>query len=305
MTTDRTFSVATYDSFAAAPFGGSQAAVVSDAADIDRATRIRIARELGLPATGFVSSVADDEVAVQFFSTVMEQPMCGHGTVAVLTRLVEQGLVTPGERTVRLRLPKTTADVVVTASVDGPRVMLDVQPPDMRGSDVDPGRLASVLGLDTGGFHPNLPVLVVAGDFVHLAVPLRDLKTAHAVTPDFPAIVALCHAHGIETVAVFSLETEDPAATLHVRDFCPAVGVPESAGAGTTNAALACYLVRHGHVVPGEDGTAHLMAEQGMEVGRPSRVHSAVTVAADGTIARLQVGGTARKVMDGTLLAPA
>ena len=45
---------ALYDAFSDKPFGGSQAAVISDAIEINGASRTRIAREIGMPATCFV-----------------------------------------------------------------------------------------------------------------------------------------------------------------------------------------------------------------------------------------------------------
>ena len=128
-------------------------------------------------------------------------------------------------------------------------------------------------------------------------VPLSGLDAMRAIEPDFSGMIDFCHAYGIETIAVFCTEVENALNTIHVRDFCPAVGVSESAAAGTTNAALTSYLVRHGLVPTNQDEiTVH--AEQGLELGRPSSIQSVVTLSAE-TILRLQVGGIATRVMDG------
>ena len=88
-----TLPIAFYDAFSDRAFGGSQAAVVSDASELDGKTRFRIAKELGLPATAFVSHADSGSVTAQFYSTVAELPMCGHGTMALMTRMVEEGLL--------------------------------------------------------------------------------------------------------------------------------------------------------------------------------------------------------------------
>ena len=75
---------------------------------------------------------------------------------------------------------------------------------------------------------------------------------------------------------------------------------PESAAAGTTNAALTGYLIRHGIVRANGDGRIAVQAEQGHEINRPSSIRSVAFVENDG-IARLQVGGVATKVADGAL----
>ena len=123
------------------------------------------------------------------------------------------------------------------------------------------------------------------------------------IKPRFEGIIQFCQEHKLDTVAVFCSEVERPGYTLHVRDFCPAVGVPESAAAGTTNAALAAYLVRHEIVKENSDGQIVIEAEQGHEISRPSSIRSVVAID-DGSIARLQIGGVATKVMDGQLYLP-
>lgn len=293
-----------YDSFTDVPFGGSPAAVVTDAAGIDAETRFRIAKEIGAPATGFVSSHDDSSVTVQFFSTIMELPMCGHGTMALMTRMVELGVCdwTKGdELAAELRLPKGNATVELTRQEDDrPVTMLDVKPSGFRTDNFDPAELARLLGIETGDFAEDRPLETAVADFVHLVVPTRGLDAMRRITPDFDGIIRFCHAHGIETVVAFSTEVEQEGRSVHVRDFCPAVGVAESAAAGTTNGVLTSYLVRHGIVAANDDGQVHVHAEQGMEIGRPSSVRSVATLQS-GSIERLQVGGMATKIMDGEL----
>ena len=100
--------------------------------------------------------------------------------------------------------------------------------------------------------------------------------------------------------SAFSTEVVNPNHSLHVRDFCPAVGVAESAAAGTTNAALAGYLLRNCRVQADAEGAVTVRSEQGLELGRPSKVTSRIATT-EGRITRLQVGGVASKIMDGVL----
>ena len=296
----KTLPIATYDAFSATAFGGSQAAVLTDAANIDRDTRQRIAREIGMPATAFVEAYGDDWIQVQFMSTVMELPMCGHGSLCLVTHMLESGLM-PAGGDIELRLPRSTARVAVNECANGRfEVMLDIAPPTFESAPADVDDLLAVLGLDAGALASQLPLETARGDFVHLVVPLAGLDAMRAIRPDFDGMVRFCHAQGIETIATFCLETEDPGKTLHVRDFCPAVGVSESAAAGTTNAALSCYLQRHALLAP-DTPLLDLEAEQGLELGRPSRIHSRLAIGEDGRIDRLQVGGVATLVFSGEI----
>jgi trans-2,3-dihydro-3-hydroxyanthranilate isomerase len=302
-----TLPFALYDAFSDTAFGGSPAGVVSDAAWLDVDARRRIARELGAPATGFVTACGGNSIGARFLSTVTELPMCGHGTLALMTRMLELGNLNwnGGERIdLELCLPSATAAVEISRRDDGrPLVMLDIQPPRFRRDSLDSEILATLLGLGKEDFQPEWPMETASGDFVHLVVPARDLAAMRRIGPDFGGLTLFCREHGIDTVAVFCTEVERPDHSLHVRDFCPAVGVPESAAAGTTNGALTSYLIRHGILRDHGDGRIAVQAEQGHEIERPSSIRSVVSMNA-GTIARLQVGGVATKVLDGQLHVP-
>ena len=54
-----------YDAFTEVAFGGSQAAVILDANTLDVQQRVKIAREIGLPATAFVDDIGDDWVTAR------------------------------------------------------------------------------------------------------------------------------------------------------------------------------------------------------------------------------------------------
>ena len=302
-----TVPFALYDAFSDTAFGGSQAGVVSDAAWLDADARRRIARELGAPATGFVTACGDHSIGARFLSTVAELPMCGHGTIGLMTRMVELGVVNwnGGDRIdVELCLPSTTAAVEISRRDDGrPLVMLDVRPPLFRQDVLDAEELAGLLGLGMEDYRREWPIETASGDFVHLVVPVRNLAAMRRIDPDFAGLTRFCHDHGLQTVAVFCTEVERPDHTLHLRDFCPAVGVSESAAAGTTNGALTGYLVRNGIVRENGDGRIVVQAEQGHEIERPSSIRSVVAMNGD-AIARLQVGGVATKVVDGHLHLP-
>ena len=303
-----TLPFALYDAFSDTAFGGSQAAVISDAAALEADVRQRIAREIGAPATGFVTGSDERSISARFLSTVTELPMCGHGTMGLMTRMVEEGVLDwrGAERIdVELRLPTAMAAVEITRRDDGrPLIMLDIAPPSFRQDRFDIEWLARLLTLDKDDFGRDWPMETVGGDFVHLVVPVKDLAAMRRVAPDFTGLVYFCHDHDVQTVALFCTEVERPGSTIHVRDFCPAVGVSESAAAGTTNAALTSYLIRHGIVRQDGDGRIVVRAEQGLELGRPSAIRSVVAMEGE-TVTRLQVGGVATKVMDGQLHLPA
>ncbi|WP_417432455.1 PhzF family phenazine biosynthesis protein [Kiloniella sp.] len=295
---------ASYDAFTDVPYSGSQSAVILGASGISEAHRAKIAKEIGAPATSFVDDVSGNRVKVQFFSTVMELPMCGHGTVCLITRLVENNLLKSGGEDwneVILDLPKGPSVVQYRRNTAGRcEVMLNVTPADYSPAEINMDVLAKLLGVDCTAFSQNLPVEVATGDFIHLCLPLRNCAAMNALQPDFGALADFCIANNLETIATFSTETVNPDRNIHVRDFCPAVGVAESAAAGTTNAALAGYLWRNNLITPNSDGLVTVQAEQGIKLGRPSHVTSHIATT-KGLIKRIQVGGVASKIIEGFL----
>jgi len=100
-------------------------------------------------------------------------------------------------------------------------------------------------------------------------------------------------------VLVFTLETERSDATVHVRFFAPAIGVPEDPATGSANGSLGAYLVHH-RAVPVADATNHFLSEQGAEMGRPSTLFLLVD-RSRGEVTRVRVGGQVVPVVEGTV----
>ena len=294
--------VALFDAFTDKALGGSVAAMVDTAADLDAVQMQRVAKEFGAPATCFISAASSERVDVRFFSTMTEYPRCGHGTMGLMTWLVERGIVACGDdqpATVTLRTPSATADVNLQRRDDGRiEVMLKLAQASFEPTPIDAAELTGPLGIDAAQFAEQLPIELSRSDFVSLLVPIGNLAGMHAVTPDFGAITSLCRAHGIGTVALLSNETEHPSSTIHCREFAPALGTPEAPASGTTNRVYACYLLRHGLLESMPDGRRTVVAEQGYEMGRPSEIRTELTLK-NGSVTNLRVGGVATKSMEG------
>ena len=298
------YRTALFDAFSESALGGSVAGMVADAGALDAHRMQRIARELGAPATAFITGVDASRIDVRFFSTLTEYPMCGHGTVGLLTWLVERGVFAlDGAHPLSLtvRTPAGSAPVEVRRRGDGrSEVMLTLDAVRFEASPLDTADLAPLLGVEADAFADRPPVELTRSEFTHVIARVRDLAAMRALTPDFGAIAARCRQFGGHTLALFTTETECTVNTIHCREFCPAVGTPEAPASGTTNRALACYLLRHGLIDAPSDGRTAIVAEQGYEMGRPSLIHTELRLA-DGCIAGIRTGGVATKSVEGTL----
>jgi len=88
--------------------------------------------------------------------------------------------------------------------------------------------------------------------------------------------------------------------------FAPEMGIVEDAATGSAAGPLGVYLVRHGVVTPNATdptGDMRIWLEQGVEMGRPSRI--AVDIVGDGAVVRdVRVGGEAVIIAEGELYLP-
>ena len=301
------YPVAFYRAFSDTVFGGSMAGIIAQAQNLAAGQMLQIAQEIGAPATGFITAIDEHGVDVRFFSTLTEYPMCGHGTMGLMTWLVEHGWFVPdngGTVTTTLRTPAMASDVEIRIREDGrPEVLLSLAPAVFEPTVLRTDELAGVLGITQEPFRDDLDMKVTTTDFRSLLVPIRSVTDLETVTPDFAAITALCHRASVDTIALFTPITENPDPMIRCREFCPAVGTPEAAASGTTNRAISCYLYQTGQLGDLQNGRLTLRSEQGHEMGRPSVIMSELSTR-NGQVVEVRVGGLATKTIEGKFFLP-
>jgi trans-2,3-dihydro-3-hydroxyanthranilate isomerase len=299
------------DVFTDRPFGGNPLAVFPDAAGLDTATMQQLAREMNLSETTFVFPPNDPgaDFKVRIFTPAGELPFAGHPVVGTHWTLAHLGRVA-------LHAPVTTVRFELGVGVraaalhvaDGQvtQVVMDHQAPAFFAvaDDEQTARLARALGLAPDAI--NGPVQVVSTGIRQLFVPVRALADVQALSPkrqDTAALSQLCAEldpaeHCNECVMVLTQETVAPEATVHTRLFAPGLGVGEDPATGSASGGLGAYLVARGRL-PATLPTTHLVAEQGLEMGRASRLHIAVDGEPD-VITMVRVGGQVVPVIEGT-----
>ena len=296
------------DVFTDVPFGGNPLAVFPEAEGLTSEEMQKLAREMNLSETTFVlpPEAQGADFKVRIFTPAVELPFAGHpvvGTHWVLAHLGRVDLKAPvTEVRFELGVGVLPADLeVADGRVD--RVVITSDQPRFLTVLEDLTELAAGLGIpaeaitDTG-----LPVQVVSTGMPTLMVPVRSLAEVQALDAGNLNVAALrraCEPVGTESVLLFTFETERPEATVHVRMFAPALGVPEDPATGSANGTLGAYLVHHQAVTVSE-GTNHFISEQGAEMGRPSTLHLLVD-RAGGEVTRVRVGGQVVPVVEGTV----
>jgi trans-2,3-dihydro-3-hydroxyanthranilate isomerase len=298
------------DVFTDVPFGGNPLAVFPDAVGLSNQQMQQLALELNLSETTFVlpPETPGADFKVRIFTPKAELPFAGHplvGTHWVLAHLGRVALAEPvTEVTFELGVGLRTARLHV-AGGRVTRVVTDHQAPQFlaTASRAQVERLAAAFKLapaailDTGK-----PVQAVSTGFPQLFVPVRSLAEVQGIDPislDTALVSQVCGELGLPgaDVAIFCMETVYPDRHVHMRFVAPHHGIPEDPATGSASGGLASYLVHHG-LIPATPPLTTIVTEQGIEMGRPSKV----TVEVEGTaedIRMVRVSGDVVLVMEG------
>ena len=262
------------DVFTDQPFLGNPVAVVIGAEDLEAAAMQRIARWTNLSETTFLlkSEVADYRLRI--FTPAQELPFAGHPTIGSAHAALESGFV-------RDKSKLTQECGVGVLELEAESETIFVKGPQPKIADVRKKLpfASKLLRIDVGA-------VWVVGE-----VP--DSKRLAELKPDMQSLAAFSIDHEAAGVTLFAASRDDDA-SMHVRSFAPAHGIPEDPVCGSGNLAVAAYLQATNQLA--RFGSRYV-ARQGMQVGRDGRVH--VRVDPDG----IRVGGAAVTCIDGRLRA--
>jgi trans-2,3-dihydro-3-hydroxyanthranilate isomerase len=261
--------------------------VIGDADGIDDDAMLRVARETRLSETTFVQSPDADgaDYRNRIFTIAGELPFAGHpslGTAVVVARA-------RGERSVRY-VQQTVAGlqpVGVELTQDGRRASAwMLQEPAVFGVEVDRAKAMAAAGLFPEDAHPALQPQVVSTGVPHVIAPVGSDGALARAAPDGIALAALLD--GVEAVVLYIVALEPERGRAHARGLTPSVTGGEDPATGSAAGPLCAYTARR-------IGTERLVIEQGLEMGRPSRLEAEI----EGD--RVRVAGEVVVLVDGFL----
>jgi trans-2,3-dihydro-3-hydroxyanthranilate isomerase len=143
------------------------------------------------------------------------------------------------------------------------------------------------LGLGPGDGHPELPVQPVSCGIYHLMVPLRDGVALARARPSLARVSAITAETA--TMVLYAFVPDFDSGAVRARGFFEAPDrVLEDPATGSAAGPLCAYLHRHA-------GVDRLRIDQGVELGRPSRLDAAVERD------RVRVGGECVILLEGEL----
>jgi len=295
------------DVFTDRPFAGNPLCVVPDGRGLTPEQMQAIAKEMNLSETTFVLPPTDPKADywMRIFTPAKEIPFAGHPSIGTAFVLASQGRILLREPVTRIHQQVGIGTLPIEIEVVNRRpgrIIMTQGAPVFGGAIRDVAPMAAALGIDAATLAASpLPIQAVSTGLHHLMVPLPDLRTLGALRPHFGLLDRLLADAGALGCYAFTLETGSAEVMARARMFAPGAGVPEDPATGSAVGPLGAYLAIHG-VLPRDRRT--LWVEQGIEMGRPSRMWVEVERDEAGMPVGVRVGGTAVPVISGTIHVP-
>jgi trans-2,3-dihydro-3-hydroxyanthranilate isomerase len=315
------------DVFTDRPFAGNPLAVFPAAEGLTDAEMQAIAREMNLSETTFVLPTTPAGAAegatyrMRIFTPGLELPFAGHPSIGTAWVLADERAFPLAEPVTEVRQEVAIGVLPLAIDVADGRpgaVTMTLGAPELRATlpPAEVTELATALGVEPdalgwtdadGTVHDagRVPPRVMAMGLAYLVVPFRDRTVLAGVTSDRNAAASMVAGrHGCDSVALVAPGNAGAVAEadVHARVLIdPAVGIQEDPATGSAAGLIAAYL---GVLGGAQDEVRHLVIEQGVEIGRPSRLDVQASFDSDGQPRGTRLTGRTVPVLAGTLELP-
>jgi trans-2,3-dihydro-3-hydroxyanthranilate isomerase len=277
------------DVFTSERFGGNPLAVFLDADGLDGETMQKIAREMNLSESTFVMQPSDERAThhVRIFTPGRELPFAGHPTLGTAFVLQHAGRGTPD-------LAFQMEAGIIPVRTEGKMLWMTPPPAEALSAAVDRAAVAQALGLPVSTV--MMPPQVFGGrGIVFLCVLLDTEQNVDWVMLDRRDLVkATSEDVGEGDVLIFSYQ----AGKAYSRMFADlASKIDEDPATGSSVAPL-CAALAWWRLL--DQSRTSLVVQQGVAMGRPSRLHARFSV--EGTyVQQIVVGGEVVPVYESVL----
>jgi len=280
------------DVFTDRPFGGSRLNLFPDGGKVEPAMMQQLAMEMGAGETAFIVPPRErpgDRSGLRVFTPAAEIPFGGHSVLGATFALDHLELLPA--RAERFTWELEAGDYEVVIRDEGARrsYSLVQDAPQFMGQYYHREKVAAALGIDEEEITiTGLPCEVISTGLPIHIVPVASLETIRHINLRRREADAIARDLGFGDLFAFTCETESPEATVHCRMFAPHFGIPEDAASGAATGSLVAYLLKHRLVKPAP--RVRIVSEQGLELGRPSRIIAEADVVG-GNARSIEVGG--------------
>ena len=284
------------DVFTDQPFSGNPLAVVLDAEGCSTEQMQQIAGEFNLSETAFPMRPTDAERSegadyrLRIFTPDVELPFAGHPSVGSAWWLAQIGRIEPG--IVHQRCGAGLLPIEVderSAKLTGGAASVS--------DPIAPGPALAAVGLNDS-------------DLVDRDVQIASAGLGYAIVFVTPESIARCQpdisvlresfSYPSPATGVYVVAWDRVARHARARMFAGDIGTPEDPATGSAALALGALLVARGECA---EGVTTFTVDQGVDMGRPSRLEITCDVAS-GSAKSLQVSGSAVLIAEGRIAVP-
>ncbi len=278
----------TLNSFAKSMEGGNPAAVVFDADHLSQADMKKIAEKIGFSETAFVMNSNLADFKVRFFTPAEEVDLCGHATIGAFYMLLSEKRITPGHYT-----QETKAGILNVYVKEDMSIIMNQSLPTFF-ETLDREEIAGSLNISVAQIDANFPLQIVSTGLKDIIVPIKDLSILSSIKPDFEKVAAISKKYDVVGYHLFTLESLHNS-NAHTRNLAPLYGIPEESATGTSNGALACYMLKYGAL--SQQTVDNVIIEQGYSMDKPSEILVSLSTLGD-KIEEVRVGGKALNISE-------
>ena len=270
------------DVFAERPLAGNGLAVLHGADDLDEETMLAFARETRLSETTFVQVASEPgaEYRNRIWTPIGEIPFAGHPSLGTAVAVARER----GESAAAYVQQCGAGLQPIEVELEGDRASASMvqNEPDF-GPEVERSAAMACVGLQQADAHPELAPQVVSTGLAHLLAPVAEAESLARCAPDYAAIRELLEPLGAHNHYLTWLEPGGSRA--RARGFMGGEA-GEDPATGSAAGPLCAYLAER-------LGVRALEIEQGVEMGRPSRL------LAERVKTGVRVSGTVIAIADG------
>jgi PhzF family phenazine biosynthesis protein len=273
------------DAFTKKPFEGNSAGVAF-AENLTEEEMQKIAREMNVAETAFLSESTEADYNLRWFTPTVEVNLCGHATIASLHFLHENNLIKDNSEVSF----KTLSGILNCGMKDG-QYFMQIPIYSLNEFNRSKKEIIEALGIKKDELAESVPFIIAENNYLYIY--LKTLDSLGKVRPDFNALMNL--SNEFDCIALFTLETIEKESFAHGRFFAPAYGINEDPVTGSMNGPLILVLHKLGFIKGNDD--FKLIFEQGDFIKRSGRV----TVVYSPKRKQLYISGNAVTVLKGAI----
>lgn len=236
------------DAFATEKSNGNPAGYIllDNLKDISKNEMLQIAKELKgfVNEIGYVEKKGKSEFDLRYFSSECELDFCGHATIAILYDLIKTDSYLRNIPTLTINTNKGTLKVE-NRFTESDSIFIMSPEPETKDILIDIGILANKLKINPNNINSNLPISVINAGISTLIVPITNLESILAISPDLQELKDYCVSKEIDIIEVFTADVRKKTNDYRTRVFAPTFGYLEDPATGSGNSAFGHYLINN------------------------------------------------------------